>query len=129
MPQQYQRPTLKQAQLAMAEGAELLKQANAEIAKLHAELHQYKLREYNTKLARAMIQKNLHTSFGANEEEVVSNLMKQSHMKLASIAEAVNLAAPNNPFAYLDDSNPSAGTGQANRDASPFVQYMMGNLS
>lgn len=117
--------TMSQMRTAMAEGAGLLKSASARIAALEQELYQYKMRDYATKLASQMRDKNLSPSWGSTQDEVVHHLMTMPRDKLAAVAQAVEMAAPHDPFARLDQTA-SFGSSNAGRGGSAFEQYVMG---
>ncbi|MCA8939615.1 MAG: hypothetical protein KDB07_07400 [Planctomycetes bacterium] len=119
------RATLKTA-------AHLLKQASAHIKAVEAENAAYKRRDHATKLASAIRSKNMSPSWGQNEDEMVEHIMQMSGEKIAAIEAAVDMAAPHDPFAYIESDEAEAHHHDGARvkvaGGSAFEQYVLGNI-
>ena len=107
---------------SLAETAALIKKAAEELAELRQKLAYYEKKERVEKIAQAMEEKGLRPSWGTTREEVVEKLMKMPHEKLAVVEEAVDMAAPDDPLAGVEEEQ--LESGQPAPDNS-FEQYLL----
>lgn len=108
----------------------LLKQASARIKELEAENAAYKRRDHASKLASAIREKNLSPSWGDSDDRLVEHIMQMPSEKLAAVEAAVEMAAPHDPFAYIQDDESSHRDGVRVKVAggSSLEQYVLGNI-
>jgi len=105
----------------------LLKSAANEIASRDAIIAEYRAREEAQKVAAAMQDKNLSPTWGSTTDEIVQQYMGMPPQRQEAVKEAVAMAAPHDPFAYLEKEGQHEGTGRT-PGGSLFEQFVSGQI-
>jgi len=113
-----------------AQSAQLLKQAADELEEKDRVIEQYRQKEAAAGVYTAMQEKNISPPWAASEGDAVQHLMEMPPEKQAAVRMAVEMAAPQHPFAQLDSQQDDMveGSGRV-KGASSFEQFVYGNIS
>ena len=119
----------QKVQQLLAQASQMVKQAAVEIAERDLIIEQYRSKESASKIANAMRDKNIVPSWALTEDDAVGHIMSMAPEKRAAVQAAVDMAAPQDPFAHLDVSRDSDHPeGGRVKGASAFEQFVFGNL-
>lgn len=120
--------TSKQAVEVLRQTSALLKEARAQLLEKDAQLATFQKLAYAQELAGELRAKNLSSSFGSDEREVVQHLMQLPATKLAAIEEAVKLATPYHPLGHVRMEQSSSEPGVRTPGSSALEQFILGYI-
>lgn len=116
-------------QKLLASSARLLKQAAVALEEKDKLIEQFRQKEAAASIYDQMQEKNISPPWASSENEAVQQLLRMPPEKRAAVQMAVDMAAPQHPFAQLDLQKDTSGDGRNVRGDSAFEQYILGNFS
>jgi hypothetical protein len=115
-------------QQLLVHASEMVKSASVALAEKDQLIEEYRRRDEASKIASAMKEKNIVPTWALSDDDAVGHIMQMDSEKIAAVKMAVDMAAPQDPFAHLDNSRGDEGMSGHTKGASVFEQFIMGNV-
>lgn len=115
-------------QQLLGQASAMVKHAASEIERRDRVIAEYAKREHAAKIASDMREKNIVPAWALSEDEAINHIMGLDAEKLSAVQMAVDMAAPQDPFAHLDSGSDAIGTEGRIKGASAFEQFVMGGI-